>query len=232
MVCHPRFVLILAEFYDCLLWGIRWNLYMHWINLLLRCLTLSWCHPGEGTNIPSSSQLFRISDFIQSSNFSFPWFHFAFDQETPLQLKVPNEGCYGTDNWNFNSSQSHGILASELNQKLSRLLIEQQEQQIMELESELHLAQSKLQQKEAELQALKDCVRCLTELPLSTYSGMIYLYSWSLPFKANSHVALFPWSCYYFSIHFAYSRSCISNSNIVSQMMKLRLSREPATGLQ
>ncbi|KAJ1443846.1 hypothetical protein SESBI_00016 [Sesbania bispinosa] len=81
---------------------------------------------------------------------------FGFDQETPLQVKVPNEGCHATDGWDFNTSQYNGISATELNQKLSQLLIEQQENQIADLESELNLAQSKLQEKEAELQALKD----------------------------------------------------------------------------
>ncbi|XP_015578468.2 uncharacterized protein LOC8283812 [Ricinus communis] len=68
------------------------------------------------------------------------------------------------------SYQCHGILPSELDQKLCHLLIEQQENQIEELESELHTAQSKLNEKEAELQALKDCVRRLTEFSLSTVS--------------------------------------------------------------
>ncbi|XP_061350545.1 uncharacterized protein LOC133295708 [Gastrolobium bilobum] len=86
------------------------------------------------------------------------------------QLEAPDEGCHGTDDWNFNHSQSHGVLASELNQKLSHLLIKQQENQIMELESELHQAQSNLHEKEAELQELKECVRHLTELSLSTVS--------------------------------------------------------------
>lgn len=90
-----------------------------------------------------------------------------------MQVKVTNEGCHETDDLNFNSSQYHGVLASELNQKLSQLLIEQQENQIADLESELNLAQSKLQEKEAELHALKDCVKRLTELSLSTVSGMI-----------------------------------------------------------
>ncbi|KAJ4885917.1 Uncharacterized protein Rs2_25665 [Raphanus sativus] len=68
-----------------------------------------------------------------------------------------------------NGSESYqygGISASELDKKLSRLLIEQQEGQINELESELQTTQSKLQEKEAELQALKVCVRRLTEFPL------------------------------------------------------------------
>lgn len=81
-----------------------------------------------------------------------------------MQLEAPGEGYHGTD---------HGVSASELHQKLSHLLIKQQENHIMELESELHQAQSNLHEKEAELQALKDCVKCLTELSLSTVSGMI-----------------------------------------------------------
>ncbi|XP_043815043.1 uncharacterized protein LOC110620884 [Manihot esculenta] len=60
------------------------------------------------------------------------------------------------------SCQCHGVLPSELDRKLSHLLIE--------LEFELHSAQSKLHEKEAELQALKDCVKRLTEFSLSTVS--------------------------------------------------------------
>ncbi|XP_058215461.1 protein POLAR-like 1 isoform X2 [Rhododendron vialii] len=70
------------------------------------------------------------------------------------------------------SSSYHlsGVLPSELDQKLCHLLIEQQESQIVDLESELNQAQSKLHGKEAELQALKDCVRRLTELSLANIS--------------------------------------------------------------
>ncbi|KAL1193903.1 hypothetical protein V5N11_032024 [Cardamine amara subsp. amara] len=64
------------------------------------------------------------------------------------------------------SYQCGGISASELDKKLSHLLIEQQEGQINELEAELQTTQSKLQEKEAELQALKVCVRRLTEFPM------------------------------------------------------------------
>ncbi|KAK3226472.1 hypothetical protein Dsin_006334 [Dipteronia sinensis] len=66
--------------------------------------------------------------------------------------------------------QSLGVSPSELKQKLSHLLIKQQENQIVDLESELHSAQSKLCEKETELQALKDCVKRLTEFSLSTVS--------------------------------------------------------------
>lgn len=71
------------------------------------------------------------------------------------------------------SIQCHGVLPTELDKKLCHVLIEQQKNQIEELESELQKAQSKILQKEAELQALKDCVRRLTEFSLSTVSGGI-----------------------------------------------------------
>ncbi|XP_060201600.1 uncharacterized protein LOC132630084 isoform X2 [Lycium barbarum] len=67
---------------------------------------------------------------------------------------------------NAGTYQFNGVLPSELDQKLCHLLIEQQESQIVELESELHQTHSKLHEKEAELQALKDCVRRLTEFTL------------------------------------------------------------------
>ena len=69
------------------------------------------------------------------------------------------------------SYQCQGVSPSQLDQKLCHVLIEQQETQIGQLESELHLAQSKLHEKEAELQALKDCVKGLTEFSLSNISG-------------------------------------------------------------
>ncbi|CAN6926557.1 unnamed protein product [Brassica oleracea] len=75
------------------------------------------------------------------------------------------EECKGLMNGS-ESYQCGGISASELDKKLCRLLIEQQEGQINELEAELQTTQSKLQEKEAELQALKVCVRRLTEFPL------------------------------------------------------------------
>jgi len=90
--------------------------------------------------------------------------HFGYNRGTPLQVEVPNDS-------NFNSSEFHALSASELNQKLCQLQIEQQENQIAELESELYLARSKLQKKEAELQTLKNCVTLLIELPPSTVSG-------------------------------------------------------------
>ncbi|XP_023744967.1 protein POLAR LOCALIZATION DURING ASYMMETRIC DIVISION AND REDISTRIBUTION [Lactuca sativa] len=65
------------------------------------------------------------------------------------------------------SNQSGGVIPYELDQKLCHLLIEQQESQIVDLESELHFTNSKLLEKESELQALKDCVKRLTEFSLT-----------------------------------------------------------------
>ncbi|KAK8486579.1 hypothetical protein V6N13_030143 [Hibiscus sabdariffa] len=84
--------------------------------------------------------------------------------ETEVSAKSPHEPMEER----FDSYQCQGVLPSELDQKLCHLLIEQQENQIYELESRLNLAQSKLNEKEAELQALKDCVRRLTNFSLST----------------------------------------------------------------
>ncbi|KAL8167948.1 hypothetical protein V2J09_009447, partial [Rumex salicifolius] len=66
-----------------------------------------------------------------------------------------------------------GVSPAELTEKLSDVLIKQQGNQISELESELKSAYSKLQQKEAELDTLKDCVKRLTEFSLSTTSGKL-----------------------------------------------------------
>lgn len=81
----------------------------------------------------------------------------------------------------FHQLGGNGVLPAELDQKLCHLLIERQENQIEELESELHLAQDKLNEKEAELQALKDCVKRLTEFSLSTCSGRTFLPSLKSP---------------------------------------------------
>jgi len=83
-------------------------------------------------------------------------------------------GFHEPEGQSLDSYQFHGVVPAELDQKLSHLLIEQQEHQIVELESELNLAQSKLQSKEAELQALKECVRRLTDFSLSTVSGRTF----------------------------------------------------------
>lgn len=80
-----------------------------------------------------------------------------------------------------------GVSPFELDKKLSQLFIKQQENQIEELESELDLAHSKLQEKEAELQAMKDCVRRLTQFSLSNASGKLFqsYYMKPLLFRVN-----------------------------------------------
>ena len=88
-----------------------------------------------------------------------------------VQTRVSAQGFPDQEKQDSNTHQLHGILPQELDQKLSHLLIERQENQIEELESELHVAQRKLHEKEAELQALKDCVKRLTEFSLSTIPG-------------------------------------------------------------
>uniref|UniRef100_A0A5B7C2V3 Uncharacterized protein n=1 Tax=Davidia involucrata TaxID=16924 RepID=A0A5B7C2V3_DAVIN len=86
------------------------------------------------------------------------------------ETELSAEGFNEPEDQTSNSHQFNGVLPSELDQKLCHLLIEQQESQIVELESELHQANSKLNEKEAELHALKDCVRRLTEFSLATAS--------------------------------------------------------------
>lgn len=76
------------------------------------------------------------------------------------------------------SCQFAGVLPSELNQKLSQLLIKQQEGQITELETQLNSTQSELLEKESELQTLKDCVRRLTEFSLSNGSSNSNIFTW------------------------------------------------------
>ncbi|KAL3642553.1 hypothetical protein CASFOL_013368 [Castilleja foliolosa] len=71
---------------------------------------------------------------------------------------------------NSNSYQYNGVLPAVLDGKLRNLIIEQQENQIVELETELHHAHLKLHEKEAELQALKDCVKRLTDFSLANAS--------------------------------------------------------------
>lgn len=96
------------------------------------------------------------------------------DLENVLQAQdISAKGFHEREGQSSNSYQFHGVLPAELDQKLCHVLIGQQENQIVELESELNLAQSKLHEKEAELQALKDCVKRLTEFSLSTVSGNI-----------------------------------------------------------
>lgn len=91
--------------------------------------------------------------------------------ENVAQPEVSATGFHEVEDQSLDSYQFRGVVPAELDQKLCHLLIEQQEHQIVELESELQVAQSKLHSKEAELLALKDCVRRLTAFSLSNVSG-------------------------------------------------------------
>ncbi|KAI3447612.1 hypothetical protein Pfo_004277 [Paulownia fortunei] len=85
---------------------------------------------------------------------------------------ILTKGHRPDDGQKSNLYQYDGVLPAELDQKLSHLLIEQQEGQIVELEAELQQAHSKLHEKEAELEALKNCVKRLSEFSLASASGM------------------------------------------------------------
>ncbi|KAM7531761.1 hypothetical protein LguiB_035171 [Lonicera macranthoides] len=87
-----------------------------------------------------------------------------------LKKEVPAEEFYERKCQNSESDQYVGVKPTELDQKLCHLLIEQQEGQIVDLESELQQTHSRLHEKEAELQALKDCVRRLTQVSLASAS--------------------------------------------------------------
>ncbi|KAK6942840.1 hypothetical protein RJ641_028217 [Dillenia turbinata] len=90
------------------------------------------------------------------------------------------------------SDEFCGVSPSELNQKLCHLLIEQQDSHILELESELHLANSKLHEKDAELKALKDSIRRLTEFSLTAASGKFLFTS----INGISFFLYWPCSCF------------------------------------
>ena len=92
-----------------------------------------------------------------------------------LQNEVSAKEFHEPDDQNSTSFQFGGVCPSELDQKLCHLLIDQQESQIVDLESQLQCTNTKLHEKEVELQALKDCVRRLTQFSLASASGRISL---------------------------------------------------------
>ncbi|KAI5665323.1 hypothetical protein M9H77_24646 [Catharanthus roseus] len=92
------------------------------------------------------------------------------DRTDTFEDEVSAREFHRTDDENLYSHQPSGVLPSVLDQKLCHLLIEQQEGQIMELESKLQRTHSKLNEKEVELQTLKDCVKRLTEFSLGNAS--------------------------------------------------------------
>lgn len=116
----------------------------------------------------------KLEAELESELQKLPWYttESSYHEDMKLNLhEVSTMGFQEAEGQSSDFYQSHGVSPSELDQKLSHLLIKQQENQIMDLESELHSAQSKLGEKENELQALKDCVKRLTEFSLSSIPG-------------------------------------------------------------
>lgn len=98
---------------------------------------------------------------------------FQFDPE-PLfgdQTEVSAEEFDNLDSPDLKTYQDYGVLPSEPCLKLRHVLLEQQESQIAGLESELQQSHTKLNDKEVELQTLKDSIRGLTEVSLDSVSG-------------------------------------------------------------
>ncbi|KAK1389510.1 Protein POLAR LOCALIZATION DURING ASYMMETRIC DIVISION AND REDISTRIBUTION [Heracleum sosnowskyi] len=87
-----------------------------------------------------------------------------------FETEVLAEEFDSRDNPDLKTYQDYGVLPSELDQKLSHVFLEQQESQITELESKLQQSHSKHNDKEVELQTLKDCIRRLTEVSLDSAS--------------------------------------------------------------
>lgn len=124
---------------------------------------------------PLLLEIDQLEAELESELQKLPWSMTETSQQQEIRTNLgetytPTKGFHEAEGQSSDSQQFHGVVPAELDQKLSRLLIEQQEHQIVELESELHSAQSKLNSKEAELQALKECVRRLTNFSLSTVS--------------------------------------------------------------
>nr|XP_043613967.1 protein POLAR LOCALIZATION DURING ASYMMETRIC DIVISION AND REDISTRIBUTION isoform X2 [Erigeron canadensis] len=84
-----------------------------------------------------------------------------------LQNETSTENLSKPQDPSSEFNQCNGVMPFELDKKLCHLLLEQQESQIVELESELQRTNSKLVEKESELQALKDCVKRLTDFSLT-----------------------------------------------------------------
>lgn len=132
-----------------------------------------------------------------------------------MRTKVSTMGFQEAEGQSSDFYRSHGVSPSELDQKLSHLLIKQQENQIMDLESELHSAQSKLGEKENELQSLKDCVKRLTEFSLSSIPGRSFnlLTPFILIiFPASALVVVFEMTFGYHKIRFSSKAGIVSNA--------------------
>ncbi|XP_073044409.1 uncharacterized protein [Primulina eburnea] len=147
----------------------------------IKSCCLSWTEEGEYTSSVLTEdrqlevlEIDQLEVELESELQKLPWCAIessdteartGFLQDEFLSNEVHQEDCY-----KFNSFQHNGVSPSELDKKLCNLLIERQGSQIKEYEAELHQAHSKLHEKEAELQALKDCVKRLTEFSLASAS--------------------------------------------------------------
>ncbi|KAI3823423.1 hypothetical protein L1987_04859 [Smallanthus sonchifolius] len=83
------------------------------------------------------------------------------------QNKTSSEDLSKPQDLDLEFNQCNGVMPYELDQKLCHLLIEHQESQIVDLESELQHTNTKLLEKESELQALKDCVKRLSDFSVT-----------------------------------------------------------------
>ncbi|KAI3780453.1 hypothetical protein L2E82_10434 [Cichorium intybus] len=106
--------------------------------------------------------------------------------DTELESELQKLHVSKPEDLDLEFNQSRGVMPYELDQKLCRLLIEQQESQIVDLESELRHTNCKLLEKESELQVLKDCVKRLTEFYLTCPSALVS----SMEFEAITGIAL------------------------------------------
>ncbi|KAB5552418.1 hypothetical protein DKX38_009729 [Salix brachista] len=111
---------------------------------------------------PAVLEMDQLEAELESELQKLPWSSTETSGHEVTRLKfgkaeVSSEGFCELEGANDVSYQCSGVMPSELDNKLCHLLIEQQENQITGLESELNLAQSQLHEKEAELEALKDC---------------------------------------------------------------------------
>ncbi|KAD5508582.1 hypothetical protein E3N88_16285 [Mikania micrantha] len=106
------------------------------------------------------------------------------------QNKTSTEALSKKQDFDLEFKQCNGVMPYELDQKLCHLLIEQQESQIVDLESELQQTNSKLLEKESELQALKDCVKRLSDVSITYPSGILLTFGVKLLASWNLRVGI------------------------------------------
>ncbi|GAB2264047.1 hypothetical protein Droror1_Dr00026181 [Drosera rotundifolia] len=122
---------------------------------------------------PHSSEMDLLEAELESELEKLPWGITEVSCDGANKTKSVEVKQYNNLKQESSMSQFGGVPPFVLSQKLSRVLIEQQESQISELESELNSAYSKLQEKEVELLALKGCVERLTVMSLNSTSDEV-----------------------------------------------------------